>query len=139
MLRDFGSALILAAVTGALYALGMYLGPLHWNLGDDARDLLVLVGLMLSATGFFVEFLASRLSRRLHQGMRVMDNRSRRLDDIARERANRLNAHASAPVGCETATVGSEGASGSMTNVIPFPDRLTQGSARRRFHPASAM
>ncbi|MGZ8335999.1 MAG: hypothetical protein ACXWU1_04995 [Allosphingosinicella sp.] len=96
MLRDFGSALILAAVTGALYALGMYLGPLHWNLGDDARDLLVLVGLMLSATGFFVEFLASRLSRRLHQGMRVMDNRSRRLDDIARERANRLNAHASA-------------------------------------------
>ena len=96
MLRDFGSALILAAVTGALYALGMYLGPLHWNLGDDARDLLVLVGLMLSATGFFVEFLASRLSRRLHQGMRVMDNRSRRLDDIARERVNRLNAHASA-------------------------------------------
>jgi hypothetical protein len=139
MLRDFGSALILAAVTGALYALGMYLGPLHWNLGDDARDVLVLVGIMLSATGFFVEFSASRLSRRLHQGMKVMDDRSRRLDDIARERASRLNAHASAPVGCETATVGSGGASGSMTNVIPFPDRLTQGSARRRPHPASAM
>ena len=46
-----------------------------------------------------------------------MDDRSRRLDDIARERASRLNAHASAPVGCETATVGSGGASGSMTNV----------------------
>jgi hypothetical protein len=48
-----------------------------------------------------------------------MDDRSQRLDDIARERASRLNAYASAPVGCETATVGSGAASGSMMNVIP--------------------
>ena len=63
MLRDFFSAVILAGVTGALYALGMYLGPLHRNLGNDARDLLVLVGLMLSATGFFVEFVAFAIDR----------------------------------------------------------------------------
>ena len=79
----------------------------------------MLVGLILSVMAFFVEFVALRLSLWLHQGMRVMDDRSRRLDDIARERASRLNAHASAPVGCETATVGSGGASNSMMNVIP--------------------
>jgi hypothetical protein len=47
--------------------LSLYLSPLNWRFGDDARDLLVLVGLMLSATGFFVEFLASRLNRLLRE------------------------------------------------------------------------
>jgi hypothetical protein len=51
------SGLALAAMTGALYALGMYVGPLSWNLGDDAFDLLMVVGIMLSTTAFFVEFL----------------------------------------------------------------------------------
>ena len=59
MLRDFPSGLTLAAVTGTLYALKMYLALLHWNFGDDACDLLVLVGIMLSATGFFGEFVAA--------------------------------------------------------------------------------
>lgn len=36
MLRDFPSGLTLAAVTGTLYALKMYLALLHWNFGDDA-------------------------------------------------------------------------------------------------------
>ena len=59
------SGLTLAAVTGTLYALKMYLALLHWNFGDDACDLLVLVGIMLSATGFFGEFVAAaRLNRR---------------------------------------------------------------------------
>jgi hypothetical protein len=67
MLRDFPSGLTLAAVTGTLYALKMYLALLHWNFGDDACDLLVLVGIMLSATGFFGEFVAAaRLNPRGH-------------------------------------------------------------------------
>lgn len=71
--------------------------------GDDARDLLVLVGLMLSATGFFVELVASRLNRRLREAMAVTDERSRRFDESARARALRLNAHVLAPPGCTTA------------------------------------
>jgi hypothetical protein len=48
MLRDVFSGLTLATVTGALYALGMYLGPLSWKLGDGAFDLLVVVERSLS-------------------------------------------------------------------------------------------
>jgi hypothetical protein len=117
MLRDFFSAVILAGVTGALYPLVMYLVPLHWNLGDDARDLLVLVVLMLSATGFFVEFVASRLNRQLRA---VTDECSRRFDESARARALRLNAHVLAPLGCTTAT---DEAASETTKVIPFPAR----------------
>ena len=48
MLRNVFSGLVVAAIMAALYALGMYFGPLNWKLGDDAFDLLVLVGTMLS-------------------------------------------------------------------------------------------
>jgi hypothetical protein len=89
MLRDFRSALILAALTGTLYALGIYLSPLRSNVGDGAWNLLVLLGIVLSATGFVVEFVASRLSRRLREGGTVFDDH---LDAIAREKAMRLNA-----------------------------------------------
>jgi hypothetical protein len=122
MLRDFVSALILAAVTGALYVLGMYLGPLHWKLGDDAWDLLVLVGLMLSAVAFFAEFIGSRLSRRLREDMAATDERYRRLKDATRERASRLNTYAPAPVGCTTATDTAIVAA-ETDKVIPFPAR----------------
>jgi hypothetical protein len=44
MLRDICSGLALAALTAALYALGMHFGPLNWSLGEDAFDLLVVVG-----------------------------------------------------------------------------------------------
>ena len=39
--------------------------PVDPEFGDDAGDVLVLVGLILSATAFFVEFVALRLSLRL--------------------------------------------------------------------------
>jgi hypothetical protein len=90
MLRDFRSALILAALTGTLYALGIYLSPLRSMVGDGAWNLLVLLGIVLSATGFVVEFVASRLSRRLRKGGTAFDDR---LDAIAREKAMRLNAY----------------------------------------------
>ncbi len=61
MLRDVFSGLTLAALTVALYALGMYFGPLNWKLGDDAFELLVHVGMMLSVIGFSAEFLGSRV------------------------------------------------------------------------------
>jgi hypothetical protein len=120
MLRDFFYAVILAGVTGALYPLAMYLVPLHWNLGDDARDLLVLVVLMLSATGFFVEFVASRLNRRLRETMAVTDECSRRFDESARARALRLNAYAFAPLRCTAAT---DADLNKVAKVISFPAR----------------
>ncbi len=94
MLRDVCSGLALAAMTGALYALGMYFGPLSWNLGDDAFDLLMVVGIMLSATAFFVEFLGSSLSRRLREADAEIDKHSRRFEENARSRALQLNAYA---------------------------------------------
>ena len=63
MWQDFLSGLTLTAITGPLYTLGMYFGSVIWRPGDDAWDLLVLLGIMLSASGFFAEFFGSRLSR----------------------------------------------------------------------------
>jgi hypothetical protein len=93
MLRDICSGLALAALTGTLYALGMHFGPLNWSLGDDAFDLLVVVGIMLSATAFFVEFLGSTLDRRLRQDMAEIDERNRLFEEAARARALKLNAY----------------------------------------------
>jgi hypothetical protein len=93
MLRDVFSGLSLATVTGALYALGMYFGPLSWKLGDDAFDLLVVIGIMLLATAFFVEFLGSSLDRRFRQDMAEIDERNRLFEEAARARALELNAY----------------------------------------------
>lgn len=68
MWRDIRSALILAAVTGALYALGMLAGPLRWNLVDDARALLLRIGIVLTLVGFVAEFVAFGLRRKLDDG-----------------------------------------------------------------------
>jgi multisubunit Na+/H+ antiporter MnhB subunit len=70
MLRGVLSGLVVAAVTGVLFALVMYFCPVSWNLGDDAWNLLVLVGIMLSGSGFFAEFLGSRLNRGLRERAR---------------------------------------------------------------------
>jgi hypothetical protein len=138
MLRDIFSGLTLAAVTGALYALGNVFGPLNWKLGDDAFGLLVLVGIMLSVIGFFAEFIGSALNRRMREASAEIDERSRQFDESARASALRLNAYALAGPDCMAATdpamVASEAA-----KVIPFPARwehlrrpaiaLLQGSA----------
>lgn len=93
MLRDVRSGL--AALTGALYTFGMQFGPLKWNLGDDAFDLLMVVGIMLSATAFFVELLGSNLDRRLRQDdMAKANDRTRLFEEAIRARAFRLNAYA---------------------------------------------
>ena len=99
-MRDVFSGLTLATVTGALYALGMYLGPLSWKLGDGAFDLLVVVGIMLSATAFFVEFLGSTLDQRLRQDMAEIDERNRPFEEAARARALKLNAYLLARPDC---------------------------------------
>ena len=49
-----------------------------------------LLGVVLTATGFVVEFRAPRLSRLLRQNGTALDDR---LDAIAREKAMRLNAY----------------------------------------------
>jgi hypothetical protein len=129
MLRDVFSGLTLAAVTGALYALGMYFGPVNWTFGDDTWDMLVLIGIMLSVSGFFAEFLGSRLSRRLREASIEIYESSGRFDESSRARALRLNAYARAPLGC-TAAANSD--MKRMAKVIPFPVR------RDHFHPAIA-
>lgn len=91
MLRDTGCGLLLATVTGVLYGVMLQFGPLQWGLGEDARDLLVLVGMMLSGAGFVAEFIGSRLSRRLRAGLREIDQRRCREDILLRDRAMRLN------------------------------------------------
>lgn len=68
MWRDIRSALILAAVTGGLYALGMLAGPLRWNLGGDAQALLLRIGIVLTLVGFVAEFVASELRRKVDDG-----------------------------------------------------------------------
>jgi ABC-type Fe3+-siderophore transport system permease subunit len=70
MMRDCLSGLGLAAITGALYALGVVLGPCQWNVGGGAPDLLLLVGIMVSAVAFFTELLGSRLHRQAQSALK---------------------------------------------------------------------
>ena len=122
MWQDFLSGLTLAAITGPLYALGMYFGSVIWRPGDDAWDLLVLVGIMLSVSGFFAEFLGSRLSRGLCEVSAEIDERSWRFDESIRARALRLNGYPLAPVGCVITTDAAMAAS-ETAKVIPLPAR----------------
>lgn len=128
MLRDICSGLALAALTGALYALGMQFGPLKWHLGDDAFDLLVVVGIMLSATAFFVESLGSCLDRRLREADAEVDGRSRRFEEDARAKALQLNAYALETVDGMAMTNAAFIAS-ETANVIRTP-RRTYGAER---------
>jgi hypothetical protein len=81
---------------------------------------LVLVGIMLSVSGFFAEFFGSRLNRRLSEDMPKIDERYRRFDESIRARALRLNSYALAPLGCTAAT---NADMNRVAKVIPFPAR----------------
>lgn len=94
MLRDVLSGLALAAVTGVLYAIWMQFGPLTWKLGGAGFDLLLVVGVMLSAMAFFVEVIGARLDQHLHTEMAKADERNRLFDAVRSVRALRLNADA---------------------------------------------
>ena len=59
----------MSALIGALYALWCFFVPRQWGPGADAWDVLLLVGIMLSAMGFFAEFVASDLNRCLRERM----------------------------------------------------------------------
>ena len=107
MLRDIGSALILAAVFGTLYSLGIYLSPMRSIAGSGACDLLVLLGIVLSAAGFVAELIASMLNRRLR------GTTYHRPDAVSHEKAKRLNAYVATLAGCTSRSSGSSGASGS--------------------------
>jgi hypothetical protein len=65
MLRSLLAGLAMSALTAALYALRSFLVPRQWGLGADAWDVLLLVGILLSAASFFAVFEAWRISRRL--------------------------------------------------------------------------
>ena len=101
---------------------------MSWSPGDDAWDLLVLVGIMLSVSGFLAEFLGARVSRRLREDMAEIDERSRRFDESIRARALRLNAYALAQFDCTAATNAAKVVS-ETAKVISFPSR--RGHLRR--------
>ncbi len=65
MLRSLLAGLAMSALTAALYALWCFFVPWQWGLGADAWDVLLLVGILLSAASFFAVFEAWRISRRL--------------------------------------------------------------------------
>ena len=123
MLRDILSGLFVAAATGVLVALVMHFGQVSWNFGDDTWNMLVLVGIMLSASGFFAEVLGSRLSRGLRKASAEIDERSRRFEESIRARALRLNTYALAPLRCVITTDAAMAAS-ETAKVIPLPTRL---------------
>jgi hypothetical protein len=91
-------------------------------LGDDAFDLLVVVGTMLSATAFFVESLGSCLDRRLRHDMARADDRTRLFEEAMCARAFRLNAYG---VGQRDFIAAPDTAS-KTAMVIPFPARREQ-------------
>ena len=103
MLRDCGSALILVALTGPFYALGIYLSPSRWSAGY-AFVLLVLLSVVLTVASFVFEFRSSRRSRRLRESGTALDDCSQRLDAISREKAMRLNAYVATLAGCTSAS-----------------------------------
>jgi hypothetical protein len=137
MLRDVRSGLMLAALTGALSALGMHFGPLNWKLGDDAFDLLVVVGIMLSATAFFVELVGSSLNRRVREEMAEIDERTRRFEETTRARALWLNAYAVLGRDCMVATEAALGEPRSA-EVIPFSPRRQQPRRPATAYPQSS-
>ena len=112
MLRSLLAGLAMSALTAALYALWCLFVPRQWGLGADGWDVLLLVGVMLSAMGFFAGFICSRLDCRAQEDTAAIDERNRRLDEMAREKASRLNAYALASVDCATAADSGRGASG---------------------------
>jgi hypothetical protein len=129
MLRDVLSGLFVAAATAVLFALVMHFGPVSCNFGDDAWNLLVLVGIVMSAGGLFAEVLGSRLNRGLREASAEIDERSRLFDESIRARALRLNAYALAPLGCTMATDATAIVASQTAKVIPFPAR--RGHLRR--------
>lgn len=122
MLRDVLSGLTLAAVTGALYAIWMQFGPLTWKLGGAGFDLLLVVGVMLSAMAFFVEVLGARLDQRLHKEMAKADERNHLFNAVRSARALRLNADAVERRDL-TASSGSAVRDPEKVEGLPFPGR----------------
>jgi hypothetical protein len=104
----------------------MHFGPVNCNFGDGAWNLLPLVGIMLSAGGFFAEVLGSRLNRRLREASIEMDERNRRFDESVRARALPLNAYALPPLGCMTASDATAMIASQTAKVIAVSARLDQ-------------
>lgn len=111
MLRDIACALALAAIMGALYAVGMSLSPVSFQFGTATGDIVVLVGAMFTALGFLTGLLCSRFDGRLDDRMADVEDRNRQIDEQAVAMARRLNTHPHA------ANAGRD----VRAEVIPFP------------------
>ena len=91
MLRDVGYAVIIAAMTTALYAVGLSLSPLSFDFGTRAWDIVVLVGIMWTALGFLTGLVCSRFDGRLDDRMADVEERNQEIDEQAVARVRRLN------------------------------------------------
>lgn len=111
MLRDVRYAVIVAAMTTALYAVGLSLSPLSFDFGTRAWDIVVLVGIMWTVLGFLTGLLCSRFDGRIEDRMADIEESNRKFDEDARSKACRLNTYA---------RVGKAG-SDVLAEVIPFP------------------
>ena len=121
MLRPLLTGLAMSALIAALYALWCFFVLRQLGSGADARDVFLLVGIMLSAMGFFAEFIGFRLNCRAREDTAEIDERYRRFDESARAKALRLNAHIHRQIGCTGTTDTAMAGSATGAKVIPFP------------------
>ena len=91
MLRDVGYAIIVAAMTTALYAVGFSLSPLSCQSGAVAGDIVVLIGMMWVALGFLTGLLCSRYDGHIDDRLADIEEASRDIAEEAVVKARRLN------------------------------------------------
>lgn len=125
MLRDVRYAVIVAAMTTALYTFALSLSPLSFDFGTRAWDMVVLLGIMWMALGFLTGLLCSRFDGRIDDCVAETEAGGGEIDEHAVAKARRL---ATCPQG---ANAGTE----VRAEVIPFrrlrssryPDRNLAG------------
>ena len=91
MLRDVRYAVIMAAMTTALYAVGLSLSPLSFDFGIRAWDIVVLVGIMWMALGFLTGLLCARFDGRIDDCVAATEAGRRLIEEQALAKAHRVN------------------------------------------------
>lgn len=90
MLRDVRYAVIVAAMTTALYTFALSLSPLSFDFGTRAWDMVVLLGIMWMALGFLTGLLCSRFDGRIDDCAAETEAGGGEIDEHAVAKARRL-------------------------------------------------
>ncbi len=91
MVRDLLFGVAMNVLTAAGYAWWCWIFPRLWGVDAAGWDVLLTVGIQLTATSFCAVFAASRIVRRLDEEFAEREERSRRFDEDRRAAALRLN------------------------------------------------